>query len=217
MPSSSCDPFCKPWESSTERRASAFPWAFARVGTKGRLRPSARAMGALAPCPPAAPMVGTLRFSHHTLLRSYTPTVRGDRRGGTYSANAGCLADVAGTVTERPAKGRTPVHHAACPGGRDAAQPEQTPDHSTPWHSAVWLMASAWPRGYCRCHRNRTLGRLPIRLTLKSHGPSAESDLASMFVAFPFGKPVSTFPGNALTARGRRRECDRPPPRFCPA
>jgi len=40
---------------------------------------------------------------------------------------------------------------------------------------------------------------------MKSHGPRSESALDSILVAFPFGKPVSTFPGNALNKRDRRR------------
>jgi hypothetical protein len=40
--------------------------------------------------------------------------------------------------------------------------------------------------------------RFPIRLTMKSQTPWPERALDSGFVAFPFGKPVSTFPGNAL-------------------
>jgi hypothetical protein len=35
-------------------------------------------------------------------------------------------------------------------------------------------------------------------LTVKSQAPWPESALDSRFVAFPLGKPVSTFPGNAL-------------------
>src|ERR1700719_4374699 len=42
------------------------------------------------------------------------------------------------------------------------------------------------------------LERFPIRLTRKLLGAWPESALDSMFVAFPIGKPVSTFPGNAL-------------------
>jgi hypothetical protein len=42
------------------------------------------------------------------------------------------------------------------------------------------------------------LERFPIRLTRKLQGSWPESALDSMFVAFPIGKPVSTFPGNAL-------------------
>src|ERR1700680_1396513 len=42
--------------------------------------------------------------------------------------------------------------------------------------------------------------RFPFRLTIKLQAPYTESALDSMFVAFPFGKPVSTFPGNALMA-----------------
>jgi hypothetical protein len=40
-------------------------------------------------------------------------------------------------------------------------------------------------------------------LTIKLHAPYTESALDSMFVAFPFGKPVSTFPGNALKHSSR--------------
>src|ERR1700694_1908537 len=36
---------------------------------------------------------------------------------------------------------------------------------------------------------------------MKLDGPWPESALDSTLVAFPFGKPVSTFPGNALSAR----------------
>jgi hypothetical protein len=42
------------------------------------------------------------------------------------------------------------------------------------------------------------LERFPFRLTIKSREPSQESALDSTLVAFPCGKPVSTFPGNAL-------------------
>jgi hypothetical protein len=49
------------------------------------------------------------------------------------------------------------------------------------------------------------LERFPFRLTKKSHEPSAESALDSILVAFPIGKPVSTFPGNALAERSERR------------
>src|ERR1700722_9589131 len=45
------------------------------------------------------------------------------------------------------------------------------------------------------------LERFPIRLTRKLQGSWPESALDSMFVAFPIGKPVSTFPGNALSHR----------------
>jgi len=44
----------------------------------------------------------------------------------------------------------------------------------------------------------RTLERFPFRLTRTSRKTTAESALDSMLVAFPIGKPVSTFPGNAL-------------------
>ena len=43
------------------------------------------------------------------------------------------------------------------------------------------------------------LERFPIRLTRKLQGSWPESALDSMFVAFPIGKPVSTFPGDALS------------------
>ena len=43
------------------------------------------------------------------------------------------------------------------------------------------------------------LERFPIRSTRKLQGSWPESALDFMFVAFPIGKPVSTFPGNALT------------------
>ena len=46
---------------------------------------------------------------------------------------------------------------------------------------------------------NASLERFPFRLTMKLQAPYTESALDSMFVAFPFGKPVSTFPGNALS------------------
>ena len=63
-------------------------------------------------------MVGTLR--HSPRRRAFAlmahPTVRDGRRGGTYSANAGCLADVAGTVTECPAKGRNAGASRRLPG-----------------------------------------------------------------------------------------------------
>ncbi len=39
---------------------------------------------------------------------------------------------------------------------------------------------------------------LSDKLTMKSDGPRSESALDSLRVAFPFGKPVSTFPGHAL-------------------
>src|SRR5258707_794042 len=42
------------------------------------------------------------------------------------------------------------------------------------------------------------LERFPVTLTWKSLRSWPGGALASMFVAFPFGKPVSTFPGNAL-------------------
>src|ERR1700737_704460 len=48
------------------------------------------------------------------------------------------------------------------------------------------------------------LERFPVRLTVKSQAQWPESALDSRFVAFPFGKPVSTFPGNALVLRFRR-------------
>src|SRR6202171_5587023 len=47
-----------------------------------------------------------------------------------------------------------------------------------------------WPKS--------SLERFPIRLTMKSDRPWPGSALDSTLVAFPFGKPVSTFPGNAL-------------------
>src|SRR5882672_11156657 len=43
------------------------------------------------------------------------------------------------------------------------------------------------------------LERFPVTLTWKSLRSWPGSALDSMFVAFPFGKPVSTFPGNALS------------------
>ena len=46
------------------------------------------------------------------------------------------------------------------------------------------------------------LERFPFRLTGISRKTSLESALDSMLVAFPIGKPVSTFPGNALSAAG---------------
>jgi hypothetical protein len=45
-------------------------------------------------------------------------------------------------------------------------------------------------------------------LTRKLQGSWPESALDSMFVAFPIGKPVSTFPGNALNlteSKSRKR------------
>ena len=42
------------------------------------------------------------------------------------------------------------------------------------------------------------LERFPFRLIRRLHGSWSESALDSTFVAFPIGKPVSTFPGHAL-------------------
>src|SRR5271157_4842182 len=44
------------------------------------------------------------------------------------------------------------------------------------------------------------LERFSFRLTRNPHGLRGKSALDSTFFAFPFGKPVSTFPGNALAA-----------------
>jgi hypothetical protein len=72
----------------------------------------------------------------------------------------------------------------------------------------------------CAIQPRRPLERFPIRLTRKLQGSWPESALDSMLVAFPIGKPVSTFPGNALGACPsnsgfcwpRKRESDSLPP-----
>ena len=131
----------------------------------------------------------------------------GDARGGVSSTPPGVARHLSASRRQAGPVGSLSGHRAArrlaTLGGRARARNDDSRHRMclpTRWHMS------------CFVRRDEGLRMRAARAPSdegdhESHAPRAESALASMFVAFPFGKPVSNFPRNALISLYAAPQC----------